>query len=84
MATKFLLETLRLADGGKVLCDVSAPDGRVLLGVIEQTFFEEFSLANPQGMTAQKQARILQDNIGYLEGEAEKQWQAGAQQLVIR
>lgn len=86
--TKLLLETLRLADGGRVVCNVQMPDGAVRQSVIESSFFEEFqapAMANRAGQTStNRQLRIVQDNIGYLEAEAEKLWQQGQMQLVIR
>jgi hypothetical protein len=86
-ATKLLLETLRLADGGKVVCAVQTPDGTVRQGVIEQSFFEEFQgapVARAASTSAPRQMRIVQDNVGYLEAEAERLWQQGQTQLVIR
>jgi hypothetical protein len=85
--TKLLLETLRLADGGKVVCAVQTPDGAVRQSVIEQSFFEEFQgapLARAAQTSAPRQLRIVADNVGYLEAEAERQWQQGQTQLVIR
>jgi hypothetical protein len=85
MAVKLLLETLRLANGGSVVCDVSTSDGAIINGVIEQTFFEEFA-AMPQSkaLSAQRHVQIVRDNLGYLEAEAERQWSAGMRELVIR
>ena len=85
--TKLLLETVRLADGGKVVCNVQTPDGAVRRSVIEQSFFEEFQGVAPnraaQG-THTRQLRIVQENVGYLEAEAERLWQQGQSELVIR
>jgi hypothetical protein len=86
-ATKLLLETLRLADGGKVVCAVQTPDGTVRQSVIEQSFFEEFQGAPVRAAaqaSASRQMRIVADNLGYLEAEAERLWQQGQTQLVIR
>lgn len=81
---KLLMDTLRLADGGKVVCQVVAPDGGVLQGVIEKSFFEDFmGIENPQ-LSPQKQGRIVSENISYLEGEADRQWRLGSREVVIR
>ena len=81
--TKLLLETLRMADGGKVVCEVKSPDG-VLRSVIEQSFFEDFmGVPNPE-LTPQRQSRIVEENIAYLEAEAERLWLMGNRELVIR
>lgn len=81
--TKLLLETLRLADGGKVVCDMQAPSGERLTSVIEQSFFAEFT-ATPTTLNPKRQLQIIQDNTGYLESEAERLWNAGQRELVIR
>lgn len=82
--TKLLLETLRLADGGRVVCEVSAPDGSRAVSVIEASFFEEFIGGPKAEMTPQRQSRIVRENMGYLESEAERLWRQGARELVIR
>lgn len=46
MTMKMLLDTLKMADDGHVECSVAAPDGTVLQGVIEQSFFEDFKVAS--------------------------------------
>lgn len=80
--TKLLLNTLRVADGGKVVCDVSTPDGSKATSVIEQSFFAEF---NPTAANSpQRQLRIVQDNVDYLETEAQRQWAMGQTDIVIR
>jgi hypothetical protein len=84
MSAKLLLDSLRLADGGKVVCRVTAPDGTVLEGVIEKSFFDEFSTAPGQVLTPVRQGRIVSDNLDYIEGEADKQWRLGSRELVIR
>jgi len=84
MSTKLLLETLRQADGGVVECSVTAPDGTILKGSIEDSFFEEFQVGPNAALTPLKKARILQDNIAWLEAEAERQWRMGSRELVIR
>lgn len=84
MSMKLILESLRLADGGRVECSVATPDGTVMQGVIENAFFEDFmGMPNPD-LTPVKRGRIVQDNIAYLEGEAERQWQMGSRELIIR
>lgn len=35
-------------------------------------------------MTPQRQSRIVRENMGYLESEAERLWRQGARELVIR
>lgn len=84
MSAKLLLDSLKLADGGKVECRVAAPDGTVLRGVIEESFFEEFVAAPGAPMTAVKKGRIVHDNLAYLEAEADKQWRMGSRELIIR
>jgi hypothetical protein len=81
---KLLMETLRLADGGKVVCQVATPDGGVVQGVIEQSFFEDFMGMPEPKLSPQKQGRIISENIKYLEGEADRQWRLGSRELVIR
>ncbi|MFN7163047.1 MAG: hypothetical protein ACK5VJ_00795 [Pseudomonadota bacterium] len=81
--TKMLLETLRLANGGKVVCDMQTPNGERLTSIIEQSFFEEFS-STPAALNPKRQLQIIQDNTGYLESEAERLWNAGQRELVIR
>lgn len=84
MPAKLLLETLRMADGGRVVCDVAVPDGAVVQSVIEKSFFEEFAAVSVPNLTTQKKARIVNDNVAYLEAEADRQWHAGMRELVIR
>lgn len=84
MTTKLLLETLRQADGGTVECAVTAPDGTILRGAIEESFFEEFQIGPNTLLSPVKKARILHDNIAYLEAEAERQWRLGNRELIIR
>lgn len=81
--TKLLLETLRMADGGRVVCEVMTPDGLMRQSVIERSFFEEFA-ASPAAPTPARQMRIVQENADYLATEAERLWQQGQQDLVIR
>jgi hypothetical protein len=86
--TKLLLETLRLADGGRVVCAVQTPDGVVRQSVIAPSFFEEFQATVPANRAAEathtRQLRIVNDNVSYLEGEAERLWQQGQSELLIR
>lgn len=81
---KFLLETLRLADGGKVVCEVMTPEGDLVKSMIEQSFFEDFMGVPQPNLTPQKQSRIVHDNVSYLESEAERLLQLGHRELVIR
>jgi hypothetical protein len=81
---KLLTETLQLADGGKVECDVVTPDGTVTRSVIEQSFFDEFVGAPNQHLSPKQQTRIVNDNVEYLEAEVERQWRMGNRELVIR
>lgn len=78
------MDSLRLADGGKVECRVTAPDGTVLRGVIEEAFFEDFMGEPKPVLSEAKRARIIHDNVAYFEKEAERQWQSGLRELVIR
>lgn len=85
MTTKFLLETLRQANGGRVECVVETDLGHVR-GVIEPSFFEEFTGTNPNNQTlstTQKQ-RILADNQEWLENEVKRQMTFGTQTVFIR
>lgn len=82
---KLLQETLRLADGGRVVCTAQAPDGSLVSGVIEQSFFEDFMGVPKPVLTPQRQARIVMDNVDYIEQEAGRLWQAGNRgEVVIR
>lgn len=81
--TKLILETLRLADNGRVVCDMQAPSGERLNSIIEKSFFEEFT-ATPANLNPKRQLQIIQDNAEYLETEAERLWNAGQRELVIR
>ena len=85
MATKFLLETLRQADGGRVECVVETDLGSIR-GVIEPSFFEEFTGGIPatQPLSAARKQRILADNEEWLESEAKRQLNFGTQTIVIR
>lgn len=84
MSMKLLLQTLRVADGGKVVCEVSAPDGSVVQGVIDQSFFEDFTGTPRPQLTPQRQSRIVEENISYLEAEAQRLWDMGSRELVIK
>ena len=96
MTTRLMLETLRQADDGHVECHVATPDGKVLKGVIEQSFFEEFMTAQPPVAPAMRDAqvakrvdearhqRIVRDNLTYLEKEFDKQWRMGGRVFVLR
>ena len=81
---KLLLETLRLADGGKVVCEVMTAEGDLVKSMIEPSFFEEFVAAPNMQMSAQRQNRIVRENVSYLEHEAERLLGLGYKELVIR
>ena len=85
--TKLLLETLRMADGGRVECSVSTPDGLVR-GVIENSFFADFlGVSEEQAMeqlTQARQNRIIMDNVSYFEEEADRLCRLGNRELVIK
>lgn len=81
---KLLTETLRMADGGKVECEVMTPDGGRVTSIIEQSFFEDFMGVPSPRLSAQQQNRIINDNVSYLEAEAERQWRMGSREVVIR
>jgi hypothetical protein len=81
---KLMLETLRMADGGRVVCDVATPEGELVKAMIEHSFFEDFMGSPQPNLTVQKQDRIVRDNVGYLEAEVERQLQLGSRELVIR
>jgi hypothetical protein len=84
---KLLLDTLKVADNGRVECSVTTPEG-VRKGVIEASFFEEFVSAGTQnGVTAlspARQVRIVQENVAYLEQRTADMWARGERALVIR
>ncbi len=95
MTTKLLLETLKNADDGRVECSVATPDGTIVQGVIEQSFFEEFVMAQPaapksggaeaaQRAEQARQQRIVRDNARFFEGEFDKQWRMGGRKFVLR
>jgi hypothetical protein len=96
MTMKLLLDTLQTADDGRVECSVAAPDGSILQGVIEQSFFDEFMMAQPvaaarvtdvDGMKRAERARqqrIVRENTDFLEGEFDKQWRMGGRVFVLR
>jgi hypothetical protein len=85
--TQLLLETLKVADDGRVECAVATPDG-VRSSVIETSFFADFISAGTQdGATAlspARQARIVRENVAYLEARTSELWQQGVRALVIR
>lgn len=82
---KIIQETLALADGGRVVCQVQAPDGTQMRGVIEDSFFEDFMGADMVELTPQRRARIVLDNLHYFEGELARQWDQGEKvEAVIR
>ena len=84
MSTKLLMDTLRLADGGRVECEIMAPDGTIVHGVIEQSFFQEFLTAPNEEIKPEKQGRIVKDNLAYLESVSDRLWREGNRELVIR
>lgn len=81
---RILLDTLRLADNGKVQCHVAAPDGTVVQGVIEASFFDEFMTSPLDKIDTKRKGRIIQDNVDYLEEQADRLWREGNRELVIR
>lgn len=96
MMTKLLLETLKTVDDGHVECSVATPDGSIVQGVIEQSFFEEFKMVQPTAPQAKldevaakraekaRQQRIVRENASFLEGEFDKQWRMGGRAFVLR
>lgn len=84
MSTRFLLQTLRAADGGRVVCEVSTPDGAVVQGVIEQSFFEDFTGTPEPQLSPQKQCRIVEENLAYLEQIAGELWEMGNREIIIK
>ncbi|PZP39437.1 MAG: hypothetical protein DI585_04140 [Pseudomonas fluorescens] len=83
MTVKILLDSLRLADGGRVECRIATPDGKIVDGAIEQAFFEDFmGVPNPRiGVAHMKE--ILANNLDYFEKVAEQQWNMGSREVVI-
>ena len=77
------METLRQADGGKVVCTVATPEGPVQ-GTIASSFFEEFTGTESVQMTEQRRLRIINENVGYLETQAAAQLRMGHREVVIR
>ncbi len=81
---RILLETLRQADGGKVVCTVATPEGPVQ-GTISSSFFEEFTGGTEQPqLTEQPRLRIINENVGYLEPQAASQLRMGHREVIIR
>lgn len=83
MSTKVLLESIRTADGGKVEYSVSTPEGTILTGTIEESFFEEFMGIPQPNLKPERKVSIIRDNIPWLEAETERQFQQGNRRLVI-
>lgn len=81
---KLLLDTLRTVDGGKVVCEVLTPEGTVVRGSIEQSFFEDFMGSPQPDLSAQRQSRIVRENVDYLETEAARLLRLGFKEVVIR
>lgn len=81
---RFLLDTLKTVDGGKVVCEVLTPDGAVVRGSIEQSFFEDFMGVPEPRLSDERRTRIVQDNVDYLEAEARRLLQLGFKDVVIR
>lgn len=84
VGVKLLLDTLRTVDGGKVVCEVLTPEGTVVRGSIEQSFFEDFMGVPQPQLSAQRQNRIVQENVHYLETEAARLLEMGFKEVVIR
>ena len=83
MLPKILQDTLRQADGGSVTCSVLTDNGRIT-GIIEQSFFEDFSTMPGVELTPARKMRIVAENMSFLEGEAAKQLRLGHREVVIR
>lgn len=83
VSARILLETLRQADGGKVVCTVATPEGPVQ-GTISPSFFEEFTGTETPQLTEQRRLRIINENMGYLETQAAYQLRMGHREVIIR
>jgi hypothetical protein len=83
MLPKILQDTLRQADGGNVTCSVLTDDGRIT-GIIEKSFFDDFSTSPSDELTTAKKMRIVAENMSFIEGEAAKQLRLGHREVVIR
>jgi hypothetical protein len=81
---KLLLDTLKTVDGGKVVCEVLTPEGTVVRGAIEQSFFEDFMGVPEPRLSDERKSRIVQENVAYLEGEATRLLHLGFKEVVIR
>ena len=81
MTTKVLPNSFKIADGGKVECEIVSNE-KVYRGVIEQSFFEDF-FGNQPANTQQK-LKATEDNMRYFAQMAEKQINEGEQTVVIR
>lgn len=80
---RLLLNSIREADGGSVEYTVETTTGEKVSGVIEQTFFEEFKVAN-QPMTGQRKERITVENADYIEEMARRQIRIGLPAVTIK
>ena len=84
MSTKLILDSLQQADDGRVECKMMAPDGTVLHGIIEQSFFQEFVTSPTEVIKPEKKGRIVRDNLAYLESVSDRLWREGNRELVIK
>ncbi len=84
MSTKLILDSLMQADDGRVECKMMAPDGTVVPGIIEQSFFQEFATSPVEVIKPEKKGRIVRDNLAYLEKVSDRLWREGNRELVIK
>ena len=63
MKAKILPESMKFADDGYVTCSVQGGDNQVHMGVIENSFFEDF-FGHDRATQAEK-LRAAKENISY-------------------
>jgi hypothetical protein len=80
MDARILKETLKVANGGRVECTVLAGN-RLVRGIIENTFFED--VLGRSNVPAPQKLALSNDNLRYLEQMANRQLDAGEQEVVI-
>lgn len=82
-SVKILKETLRMVDGGRVVCTAETTEGARVESTIEASFFEDFmGTPNPK-LSFEHKARIVMDNLAYFEKEVARQMGNGHQTDVV-
>lgn len=69
---------------GRVECSFVTPQGTVVKGAIEESFFQDFLSQPTPKLSVIHQQRILADNQTWLVAEAERQLRLGHTSVIIQ